>query len=80
MMVKELLMVELIRPFHNLFASLVLLVKKKDGEWHFCDDYKALNKIIVPNRYPILIVEELLDKFYGSIFSMLDLHLGYYKI
>lgn len=65
----------------SLYASLVLLVKKKDGNWSFCVDYRHLNKYMVKNKFPLLIVEELLDELVGTkFFSKLDLHLGYHKI
>jgi hypothetical protein len=41
------------------YASLVLLVKKKDGTWRFFVDYRHLNAIIVENKHPLPIVDEL---------------------
>lgn len=63
------------------FSSPVILVKKKDGTWCMCIDYRQLNANIVKNRYSILIVEDLLDELHGAnYFSKINLRSGYYQI
>jgi hypothetical protein len=69
-----------IRPSHNLFVGSILLVKKKDGTWRLCIDYRQLNSLPIKNKYHIPIIDDLLKKLHRArIFSKIDLKSWYHQ-
>ncbi|GJZ61922.1 putative reverse transcriptase domain-containing protein [Tanacetum coccineum] len=70
-----------IRPSSSPWGAPVLFVKKKDGSFRKCIDYRELNKLTIKNRYPLPRIDDLFDQLQGSsVYSKIDLRSGYHQL
>jgi hypothetical protein len=80
-LILQLLQSNVIRPSVSPYSSSAILVKKKDGTWRLCIDYRKLNKMTIKNKYPIPLIEDFLDELHGAkFFNKVDLRSGYHQI
>ncbi|GJW73710.1 putative reverse transcriptase domain-containing protein [Tanacetum coccineum] len=70
-----------IRPSSSPWGAPILFVKKKDGSFRMCIDYRELNKLTVKNRYPLPRIDDLFNQLQGSrVYSKIDLRSGYHQL
>nr|GFC67658.1 retrotransposon protein, putative, Ty3-gypsy subclass [Tanacetum cinerariifolium] len=78
---KELSNKGFIRPSSSPWGAPVVFVKKKDGSFQMCINYRELNKLTVKNRYPLPRIDDLFDQLQGSsVYSKIDLRSGYHQL
>ncbi|KAD6796137.1 hypothetical protein E3N88_07033 [Mikania micrantha] len=78
---QELLDKGFIRPSFSPWGAPILFVKKKDGSFRMCIDYRELNKLTIKNRYPLPRIDDLFDQLQGATyFSKIDLRSGYHQL
>ncbi len=64
----------IIHRWNSPWASPLHLVPKKDGSWRPCGDYRRLNTVTIPDRYPLPNMQSLNDRMAGcTVFSKIDL-------
>ena len=59
--VGEILENHVIKPINSPWARPIVLVRKKDGDWHFCIEFRTLNEITVKDAFPLSQVSDLVD-------------------
>lgn len=79
--VRNLISEGIVRPSDSPYASPIVLVKKKSGDYRMCVDYRTLNKLTIKDNYPLPLVEYCLEYLDGkSCFSVLDLKMGFHQV
>ena len=64
--IQELLAVGVIHPSTSPYSSLMVVVLKKEGDWRMCPDFRALNKLTIKEKFPIPVIDDLLDELHGA--------------
>ncbi|GFX39514.1 transposon Tf2-9 polyprotein [Trichonephila clavipes] len=71
----------IIRPSSAEYASPIVMVKKKDGSSRMCIDYRKLNQKLVKDKFPLPIIEDVLDTLQeAKVYSTLDLRNGFFHV
>jgi hypothetical protein len=79
--INELLEKGYIHPSSSPWGPLVIFVLKQDGTQRMCVDYRALNEVIIKNKYPMPRIDDLFDQLCNAcVFSKIDLRLGYHQV
>jgi hypothetical protein len=66
-MIQEMLEVDIIQPSQRSFSSPLVMVTKKDGSWRMCPNYRQLNEMTIEDKFPIIVIYELLDELVSHL-------------
>ena len=70
-----------IRPSKSSAGAPVLFTPKPDGTLRLCVDYRGLNSMTIKNRYPLPLIDEILDRLSGAqVFTKVDVKNAYYRL
>ncbi|GJS22210.1 putative reverse transcriptase domain-containing protein [Tanacetum coccineum] len=70
-----------IRPSSSPWGAPILFVKKKDGSFQMCIDYREINRLTMKNQYPLSRIDDLFDQLQGSrVYSKIDMRSGYHQL
>lgn len=79
--VDDLLKDNIVRPSESPYASQIVLVKRKNGQYRMCVDYRSLNKLTVRDNYPLPLIDDCLDHLADKkYFSLIDLKNGFHQV
>ena len=79
--VEKMIQQGIIRPSTSPWSSPIVMVRKKNGSWRFCIDYRKINAVTRQNAYPLPRIDATLDSLAGSVyFTTLDLASGYWQV
>lgn len=74
----EMLATEVVEPSASPWSSPIVMVRKNDGGWRFCWNYKRLNAVRIPDAYPLPFISSILDKLRDARYlTTLDLKSAY---
>lgn len=69
------------RPSNSNWSSPLLMKTKKNGDWRPCGDYRRLNYVTVPDKYPVPHIQDVQHQLHGKkVFSTIDLEKAYHQI
>lgn len=71
----------IVEPCSSEYSSPVVVTKKKDGTPQICIDYRAINRLIMKDRYPLPLIKDILDRLQDArVYSASDLRNGFFHV